>query len=93
MSNVLWEDLKGYVRQGENFVEGLPEHFAVLLARHMDAERRKQLETDIAAIDAPVEAVVESTPVDVAAIGQTAEVAAMTTASGGGVDANGSPVA
>jgi hypothetical protein len=50
---VAWEKLKTYARQGETFVEGVEEHVAVLLARHMDAERRAQLETDVAAIDAP----------------------------------------
>jgi hypothetical protein len=92
-----WSFLKRYMQRGEAFIEGNEEHLAVLLARHLDAERRAQLETDVAAIDATVSVVerpadpVADAPPAVAGSGDGAAGAAPVDAVG--TDANGSPVA
>lgn len=94
-----WSFLKRYVQRGEAFIEGNEEHLAVLLARHMDAERRAQLETDVVAIDAPVtiadsgNVTINNPVTETAAGGDAAGAAAQpAVAEPAGTDANGSPV-
>jgi hypothetical protein len=48
----MWEELKGFVRKGEYYLQDTEEHLAILLARKLDAERRKEI---VAAIDVAVE--------------------------------------
>ena len=92
--------LKKYMQRGESFIETSEEHLAILLARHLDAERRAQLEADVAAIDAPVSIAdsgnvtinqpVTETPVEPAPAVDAEPAAAQPAVEG--TDANGSPV-
>ena len=48
MSNIVWDELKAFANEGEQFFENVEEHVVILLARKLDADRRAAM---VAAIE------------------------------------------
>ena len=49
--SIVWDELKKFARAGEALFENIEEHVAILLARKLDDDRRKEI---VAAIDVAV---------------------------------------